>query len=124
MVLLLAIKTTVFAQNFEVDGIYYNILSNTPKTVEVTSKNPCYSGDIVIPSEIEYKGSLYRVTDIDETAFDDCHGLKSLDIPPTITNINCTFYDCEQLNKVNIHIHKILWSVEVLNHFLGVNGVV
>lgn len=101
MALLLAINKVVFAAH-EINGINYNIYENQGRA-EVTSKNPRYSGDIVIPSEIEYKGSLYRVTDIDETAFDDCHGLKSLDIPPTITNISCHFYDCEQLNKVNIH---------------------
>ena len=32
-------------------------------------------------------------------------------------------YQSESL-EVNIHIHKILRSVEVLNHFLGVNGIV
>jgi phosphoribosylanthranilate isomerase len=36
LALLLTITTTCFAYDFEVDGIYYNILSNTEKTVEVT----------------------------------------------------------------------------------------
>ena len=40
----------VYAYDFEVDGIYYNILNETDKTIEVTYKDTGYnsnSGDIV-----------------------------------------------------------------------------
>ena len=48
-----------FAHDFEVDGIYYNILSSTDKTVEVTYRGSHhaeytdeYTGSIVIPESI------------------------------------------------------------------------
>ena len=40
---------SLFAQDFEVGGIAYNIISSiAPYTVEVTSKYPAYTGDIII----------------------------------------------------------------------------
>ena len=57
--LLLLCATAVAAHDFEVDGIYYNILSETDKTVEVTFKGTSYSeysneysGSVVIPSTV------------------------------------------------------------------------
>lgn len=47
----------VSAYDFEVDGIYYNITSFNDKTVEVTvgDVNYSYSGNIVIPSSVQYR---------------------------------------------------------------------
>ena len=41
-----------WAYDFQKDGIYYNILSEDDKTAEVTSGDVAYTGDIVIPSEV------------------------------------------------------------------------
>lgn len=82
------------AYDFEVDGIYYNILSQTDQTVEVTYRkyysnyvNDCYydiiagtnynitgyvceyTGDIVIPNQVTYGGYTYSVTQIGSWAF-------------------------------------------------------
>ena len=61
LALLLAITTTCFAYDFEVDGIYYNILSEEKKIVEICCyKNSVasnYSGDFVIPNNVEYGGA-------------------------------------------------------------------
>ena len=57
LTLLLVCVGTVFAHDFEVDGIYYKILSETDKTVEVTYKGSSnneysneYIGNVVIPT--------------------------------------------------------------------------
>ena len=57
LTLLLICTSTVFAHDFEVDGIYYKILSETDKTVEVTYKGSSdseysneYIGNVVIPT--------------------------------------------------------------------------
>ena len=57
--LLLLCATAVAAHDFEVGGIYYNILSETDKTVEVTFKGTSYnensdeySGSVVIPETV------------------------------------------------------------------------
>ena len=72
--LLLLCTTVVTAHEFEVDGIYYNILSKTDKTVEVTFKGTSnseysneYTGNVVIPTSVT-KSEI--VTNILET-FDD-----------------------------------------------------
>ena len=61
-----------------VNGICYN-LSNGEASV--TSKTPKYSGDIVIPSTIEYNNSTYQVTSIEAGAFWECSNLTSLYVP-------------------------------------------
>lgn len=52
--LMLLCITAVKAQSFEVDGLYYRITSETDKTVELTSGNDKYSGDIEIPETVTY----------------------------------------------------------------------
>ncbi|MBR5335028.1 MAG: hypothetical protein IKV23_02010, partial [Bacteroidaceae bacterium] len=61
--LLLLCCTAVSAQDFEVDGIYYNILSQEDKTVEVTSGTANYTGSIVIPSTVKTSGTATRTFD-------------------------------------------------------------
>ena len=43
------------AYDFEVDGIYYNILSSTDLTAEVTYGDNKYTGNVIIPSIVNYK---------------------------------------------------------------------
>ena len=61
--LLLLCCTAVSAQDFEVDGIYYNILSQEDKTVEVTSGTANYTGSIVIPATVKTSGTATRTFD-------------------------------------------------------------
>ncbi len=94
------------AYDFEVDGIYYNVLSLDDMTCEVTynadNRNcqnmsfcwgsaslsyPSYSGSITIPAKVNYKGRELSVTRIGEYAFLNCTGLTSLSLPSTITQI-------------------------------------
>ena len=56
--ILLAQNLFTFAYDFEVDGLYYNKLSNNQ--VEITYKSSgSYSGIIIIPSKIAYNGVTY-----------------------------------------------------------------
>ena len=98
------------AYDFEVDGIYYNIISGTDNQVEVThgssSLEPTgsdYTGSVVIPSTVEYNGTTYAVTSIGEWAFGDCRGLTSVTIPESVTSIgDNAFYCCRGLTSVTI----------------------
>lgn len=77
--------------DFEKDGIYYNILSKTYKTVEVT-RNNSYSGDVVIPASV----NGYSVTNIGRAAFSRCSNLTSVSIPNSVTDIGeSAFYACK-----------------------------
>ena len=66
----LFLSTTALAHDFEVDGIYYNYLDKSAKTVAVTSGAKRYTGSVIIPSSVTYNGTTYSVTEIGDYAFD------------------------------------------------------
>ena len=93
--LLLALVATsaLWAEDFEVDGIYYNILSDKTNEVEVTYCGSNYydydeySGSVTIPEIVTYNGTTYSVTSIGDYAFSSCTGLTSITIPNSVTSI-------------------------------------
>ena len=91
------------AYDFEVGGIYYNILSEEDKTVEVTGKTNNYTGSVVIMSSVTYGGITYSVTSIGNSAFMGCSGLSSIERPNSVTSIgNWAFYGCYGLTSIEI----------------------
>ena len=94
----LLFSATASAYDFEVDGIYYNILSASDFTVEVTSGDNKYSGDIVIPSTVAYKSKVLSITNIEAVAFSNCENLTSLTVGSNVINIeNGSFEGCKSL---------------------------
>ena len=87
--------TIATAHDFTVDGIYYNIVSSSAKTVRVTYKGTSYSqysdeysGVVVIPESVVYNGVDYSVTIIEGYAFYNCTSLTSITIPNSVTSIS------------------------------------
>ena len=124
---MLPVSMTAVAYNIAYDGIYYNIVSEDDRTVEVTfSYGNSYSGNIVIPSEVVYSNKVYTViaignkafyndtevisvtipnsvTLIGESAFYNCSGLTSITIPNSVTSIGeSAFYNCSGLTSITI----------------------
>ena len=86
-----------------IDSLYYNILSETDRTVEVTYGDAYgnYSGDIVIPQSVIIDGKTYTVTTIGYNAFENCSSLTSVFIPASCTSIRSNpFQGCKSLEEI------------------------
>lgn len=131
IVLLLAlVNISVYAYDFETDGIYYNIVSENDRTCEVTydPQHP-YTGSLTIPASTIYDGISFKViriasyaisgnidnksvtsitiepglTNISDYAFAKCFQLSSVTIPSTVTTIGAyAFWQCNNLTSVNL----------------------
>ncbi|MBE6268684.1 MAG: leucine-rich repeat domain-containing protein [Bacteroidales bacterium] len=107
---MLLCSATANAHDFEVDGIFYNIIYANDLTVAVTYKGNSsdeisneYSGEVIIPSTVSYKSKTLTVTSIGGGAFWDCDGLTSITIPNSVTSIGISaFYKCSSLTSVTI----------------------
>ena len=121
---------SIYAQEFEVDGIYYNIKSEDE--VEVThppynesAERYRYFGSIEIPEKVTYSNITYNVTSIgffafnnsgltevvipnsvtliDEGAFNNCFELTDLTISNGVASIgDFAFYKCKSLTEITI----------------------
>lgn len=84
----LLISLSASAYDFESDGLFFNILSESEKTCEVT-KPPrnCRDRKIVyIPEVVTYNGNSYSVKSITSNSF-DYWSVKILDIPKSVVSI-------------------------------------
>lgn len=129
---------SVLAYDFEVDGIYYNITSESNLTVEVTYKSTTnyysyhgcsYSGKITIPESVMYNGKSYTVTGIGTWAFGSENNsalesyfrkLTSITMPSTIEYIgDGAFCHCDALSSLiippsvkDIYGYSSLWCID------------
>ena len=93
------------AYDFEVDGIYYNVVSMSDLTCEVTHGNTLcfYSGRITIPKQVTYSKRTFNVTRIGDRAFRDCSDLTSVTIPNSVIEIGeDAFWYCSGLTSLTI----------------------
>lgn len=92
----------VCAYDIEIDGIYYN--ANVEKMVlTVTSGETNYSGSIIIPSQVDYKGRSFLVKGIGDSAFRNS-AIESVTIPSSVTSIGWNaFENCKQLSKATFN---------------------
>lgn len=101
--LLLLCMTGAWAYDFQVDGICYNIISDT-ENVGVTSGDTEYSGSVVIPETVTNNGTVYSVTSIGDHAFYYCSDLTSVTIPNSVTSIgDGAFSFCSGLKSVYVY---------------------
>lgn len=119
---LAAIATSLFAYDFEYDGIYYNITSKSMNTCCVTFKSSdffdrSYQGDVVIPQSVNYEGIVYTVTSIGTGAFEYCTSLTSVTIPASVSSIGSdAFHWCSGLSDV-FNLATIPQNIETTTFF-------
>ena len=102
---LLMVTNYVYAYDFEIDGIAYNILPGSANEVEVTSnKKNVYLGNVNIPSEVYFSGITYKVTAIGDRAFYTCgHNIKAITMPNSIIRIgNSAFKSLWDISTIEI----------------------
>ena len=86
LIILALLPLVASADAVEIGGIYYNLVSKA-QVAEVTNKPNNYSGDIIIPEKVIYKGIEYCVNSIGERAFSGAWDMTSVSIPNSITTI-------------------------------------
>lgn len=134
--LLLFCTTVVAAHHFEVDGIYYNILSEEDKTVEVTFKGNSsnyysneYTGNVAIPETVIYNKITYKVARIGSHAFSDCSTMTNVIIPNgTVSIAEGAFINCTGLTDVVIPntvtaIGTVGWNSSAYGAFEGCSNL-
>ena len=89
--------------------IYYVWINNTTNLAvsyqgsDVNSYSNEYSGEVIIPESVVYKGHIYSVMSIGESAFGSCSGLTSVTIPNSVTSIGSSaFAGCSGLTSIEI----------------------
>ena len=106
LILLALIGSDLYAYDFQVDGVYYKILSPQDLTLEVTYESydfHSYSGIVNIPETVEYRNKTFTVASIGERAFFYCTNLKEVTISNQINKIGeNAFYHCNLLSKIVI----------------------
>ena len=92
----------VASASVEIDGLYYNLDSNTKKAIVTKIPNANYAGNVVIPSTVTFDETVYNVTGIEDKTFYRC-GITSVTIGDNITSIDeDAFYHCTSLGRVII----------------------
>lgn len=119
---------TASAHDFEVDGIYYNILSETEKTVQVTYQgdnwmSAAYKGSVTIPSIVTYNDKTFSVIGIGYKAFSNCNSLTHVEIPNGISSIAPEAFHNTKISSISIPKSVIDIQKGALGGIISLNSI-
>lgn len=113
ILLSLVIGSMCYAYDFEDNGFFYNVLSQSDTdgyTVELTSDGDAsYIGAVEVPEFVHYAGKDYTVVGIGDEAFFSCKKVTSITLPSTIKS-----FGKRSFGKCVITTLEIPDSVEVI----------
>ena len=93
----------ILAVEVEIDGIRYDLNAEAKQATVIKKSSGKYSGEVIIPESVEFKGISHSVTSIGERAFYECKGLTSVTIGNSVTSIGEeAFWGCSGLTSVTI----------------------
>ena len=81
------------AEAVEIDGIYYELVSNNKEATVKQNPSGYYSCSVVIPASVTYDGAEFSVSSIGSYAFEWCSGLTTVTIPHSVTIIGCYAFE-------------------------------
>lgn len=98
---------SVQAYDFQYNGLFYNIISETERTVAFAPPPNInlYAGHLEIPESVTQNvtGITYKVIAIGDGAFENCTQLTSITIPESVTTIgDNAFSSCSGLSSITI----------------------
>ena len=104
LALMLSLTASAFAVEVEIDGLWYDLNSETKEATVIRYKNYVYySGDVVIPDNVVYNSITYSVASIGSSAFVYCSSLTSITIPNSVISIGSNaFAGCDGLETITV----------------------
>lgn len=115
---------TPYDYDLEIDGIFYKITSIDDLELKVVGGEKVYSGDIVIPDVVDYKGNKFKITKIDHSCFhksavttvklgnnissigDNAFNgstIREIEIPASVRTLGHeSFFNCQSLTRLTI----------------------
>lgn len=104
------------AYDFDVNGIYYDVYSMENSEVIVVQGEKPYSGSIVIPQSVSFRGKELKVIGLGEKAFYGC-SITTISMPEDIKFIDYgCFQNCKSLKSINLPSNiEIIYSCAFKN---------
>ena len=102
---------SIYAYDFEVDGIRYDITSFTDLTVTASSLSETFEGALNIPSFVEFNGKKLCINKIGESFAANNSRISSVVVGDSVTSIESrAFFNCPEISSVILKGVKVIGS--------------
>ena len=102
---LLSVFTTAIADDFQIDGLSFDILSEEERTVEVASpeRMGLLKGVVIVPETVEYNNKTYTVVSIGHLAFWSEEYVTEFILPNSLLTIGPqSFINCKRITSITL----------------------